>query len=74
MLSGDAPLGVWLDTGSHTFCPKCGSTRVQVMRVLAVTGPAALAGTQVKFAAKEQWVYHCPGCGAEGTSEPKPGK
>lgn len=74
MLSRDAPFNEWLETGSHTFCPECRSPSIRVMRTLTATGPAFVAGVQFKLSAREQWVYHCPECGAEGKSEPKEGK
>lgn len=73
MRSEEAPFNVWLETGSHTFCPDCESGSILVMRTLTVTGPAILAGERLKFSGVEQWVFNCPDCGASGYSEPKAG-
>lgn len=76
MFSGDAPFNVWLATGRHTFCALCDSPDVEVMRMLVAkpVGSFSLAGNQLKFSAREVWVYRCLGCKAEGPAAPKEGK
>jgi predicted RNA-binding Zn-ribbon protein involved in translation (DUF1610 family) len=61
----------WLRTGSHTACPACGDSDIRVQHVLTATGPAHLAGAQLKFSATGKWVYRCFACGAEGDATPK---
>lgn len=44
------------------------------MLVAKPVGSFSLAGNQLKFSAREVWVYRCLGCKAEGPAAPKEGK
>jgi len=64
----------WLSTGRHTRCPnpECLSIDgLKVRPVLQVTGPASLAGVQLKFSARESWEYRCFDCEATGPAQLK---
>jgi predicted RNA-binding Zn-ribbon protein involved in translation (DUF1610 family) len=65
--------GEWLETGSRTSCPECGSPRIRVRQVLEARplGTFSLSGTQMKFPAAMAWVYGCPACGATGPAAPR---
>jgi predicted RNA-binding Zn-ribbon protein involved in translation (DUF1610 family) len=59
---------------ASTACPVCGVRNVvEVRRVLRAKplGTFSLAGTQMKFSARDGWEYRCTNCGAQGPAEPK---
>lgn len=54
-------------------CPHCsqsGCVEVRQQLVVKKPGEFSLAGAQVKFPAKTEWVYRCTLCGGEGRADP----
>jgi rRNA maturation endonuclease Nob1 len=67
--------GTWLNTGSHSFCPACGSPEVKVRQVFTAKpiGSFSLAGMQMKVTGTWAWQYRCFGCGDSGPCDIREG-
>lgn len=62
----------WFNTGSHSFCPACGSPEVRVRQVLD-TRMVSLPGVQLKYEGTWVWTYLCFACGDHGPCEIREG-
>ena len=68
--------GVMSDPGLKSFvvnqpCPNCGAVGLHVQEKFAVTGPAHVAGFQMKMGANLVLAWSCAKCGACGRAHPQ---